>query len=143
MSYNTSVHSGTDYTPFELTFEREANMPSAIATTSSLTYKELFKLWKLRHQEHLDKAKLIINKNKERYKREQDRKIKIKSVYKEGDLVLLHNDHRSYKLSREWLRPYKIIEIKTSNYLLEINSKRAMLVHGNRIKPYHSRDQQR
>ena len=58
---------------FELTFGCEANMPSAIAT-SSLTYKELFKLWKLRHQEYLDKAKLIINKNKTRYKREQDKK---------------------------------------------------------------------
>lgn len=36
-SYSTSIHSGTGCTPFELIFGREANMPSVIATTFSLT----------------------------------------------------------------------------------------------------------
>ena len=31
LGYNTAVHEGTGFTPFELTFGRKANLPSAIA----------------------------------------------------------------------------------------------------------------
>lgn len=137
MAYNTSVHTGTGYTPFELTFGREANMPSAISLTPKLTQNELFKLWKNRHQEYLQNAKRIIQKNKERYKRDQDRKIRLKGIYNIGDLVLLHNDHKEHKLDKEWLGPYKILEVKTPNYLIQISDKKTLYTHGNRIKPYH------
>ncbi|HGJ5890683.1 MAG TPA: hypothetical protein ACHBZA_04870 [Arsenophonus apicola] len=138
MAYNTSVHSGTGYTPFELTFGHKANLPSAIATTPSLTKNELFQLWKHRHQEYLANAKVIIETNKKRYKNEQDRKIRIKSLYNVGDLVLLHNEHKTHKLDSEWTGPYEVLEVHTPNYLLKINNKRTQLTHGNRIKLYNS-----
>ena len=39
MAHNTTVHSTTGFTPFELTFGREANMPSEMALTPKLTQK--------------------------------------------------------------------------------------------------------
>ncbi|KAK9296902.1 hypothetical protein QLX08_009212 [Tetragonisca angustula] len=141
MAYNTSVHSTTGFTPFELTFGREANMPSAISLTPKLTQNELFRLWKDRHAEYLTAAKRITNENKKRYKKDQDRKIRLKSLHQIDDLVLLHNDHKTHKLDKEWLGPYKILEIKTPNYLLDIPKAKPLLTHGNRLKPYHfSRD---
>ena len=73
MAYNTSVHSGTGYTLFELTFRHKANMPSATSLTSTLSKDELFRLWKNRHSEYLKHAKRITERNKLRYKRGQDR----------------------------------------------------------------------
>lgn len=75
--------------------------------------------------------------NKKRYKREQDRKIRIQSLYNVDDLVLLHNDHKQNKLSPEFLGPYKIIEVRKPNYLIQIQNNKTLLVHGNRLKPYH------
>ena len=34
----------------------------------------------------------------------------------------------------------RILEIKMPNYLLKINFKKTLLVHGNRIKPYYFGD---
>ena len=48
MGYNTSVHETTRYTPFELTFGRQANMPSSISNNPTLTKDQLFNLWKNR-----------------------------------------------------------------------------------------------
>ena len=64
MGYNTSVHEGTSYTPFELTFGRQANLPSSIAISPNMTHTELFTLWKNRHDEYLQKSKRIIKRQK-------------------------------------------------------------------------------
>ena len=66
MAYNTSVQSTTGFTLFELTFGREANMPSAIFLTPKLTQNELSRLWKDRHTEYLTAAKTITNENKKK-----------------------------------------------------------------------------
>lgn len=60
--YNTAVHEGTGHTPFELTFGRKANLPSAISATSTLTHNQLFKLWSKKHAEYLESAKKTIEK---------------------------------------------------------------------------------
>lgn len=59
MAYNTTVHSTTKFTPFELTFGHRATMPSAIASTSKFSQCEVFQLWKNRHEEYLTAAKRI------------------------------------------------------------------------------------
>lgn len=112
MGYNTAVHETTGHTPFELTFGRNANMPSAIATTHNTTYKELVTLWKKRHQNYLENAHKIIQRNKERYARDQNRKIlKTQTIFKLHDNVLIHNDHKTHKLDHVWLGPYTIEEM--------------------------------
>lgn len=138
MAYNTTVHSTTKFTPFELTFGHKANMPSTISTTSKLNQSEVFQAWKNRHEEYLTAAKRITEENKSLYKLEQDKRIKIKSLYQVNDLVLLHNDNKTHKLDREWLGPYKIISTQPPNYLIEITSSKTLLVYGNRLKLFHT-----
>ncbi|KAK1138154.1 hypothetical protein K0M31_002635 [Melipona bicolor] len=82
-------------------------------------------------------AKRITEENKRLYQLEQDRKIKIKSLHQENDLVLLHNESKTYKLDKEWLGPYKVIDVQIPNYLSEISSSKNLLVHGNRLKPFY------
>ena len=47
----------------ELTLD-EANMPSTISTTTSMTREELFKLWKKRHEKYLQKVRETLEKIK-------------------------------------------------------------------------------
>ena len=58
MAYNTAVHETTGYTPFELTFGKEANLPSMLATTPSLTRQELVDIWKRRHDKYIERARV-------------------------------------------------------------------------------------
>ena len=83
--------------------------------------------------------KKIIERNKLRYKRDQDHKIRIQSLYNNvNDQVLVHNDHRQHKLSTEFLGSYTVIEDRRPNYLLRIGKTKTSLVHGNRLRPYRS-----
>lgn len=71
-------------------------------------------------------------KSKQRYQRDQRRKIiKPQSVFKEGDSVLIHNDHKRHKLDVEWLGPYTIDKVRTPYYLIQDKK-----IHGNRLKPF-------
>ena len=136
MGYNTSVHETTGHTPFELTFGRTANMPSTIATTPTITQEQLFKLWKTRHDNYIKKARETTERNKQRYFRDQQRKIiKTQAVFNQNDLVLLHNDHKAHKLDHEWLGPFRILEANTPNYTIDFKGKPTR-VHGNRLKVY-------
>ena len=73
--YNTAVHEALGCTPFELTFNRKAHLPSVIADTTAMSKEEVFRLWKRRHELYLARAKVIIKKGKATNKRNQGRKI--------------------------------------------------------------------
>ncbi|CAD1468574.1 unnamed protein product, partial [Heterotrigona itama] len=42
--YNTVIHEDRECTPFELIFDRRANLPSAIAATTAMSKEEIFLL---------------------------------------------------------------------------------------------------
>lgn len=140
LGYNTSVHEGTGHIPFELTFGHKANMPSAISATSTLSREELFKLWKKRHESYLESAKKIISRNKARYKRDQDRKIRLQCLFNEGDRVLIHNDPKRNKLDSEWIGPAIITKVINPYYICKFpNQVKEYKVHENRLKLYKSK----
>lgn len=136
-AYNTAVHEGTGFSPFQLMFGRKANLPSALATTPSLKYTELVKLWKNRHEKYLEKAKQIIEKRKEKHKEIFDSRIvKLKKVFNIGDTVLLLNNNKKHKLEQPWIGPYQIQGIhENNNYTIQIDNK-PYKTHANRLKPY-------
>lgn len=139
MGYNTAVHEGTGYTPFELTFGRSANLPSALATTSPLKFNELIQIWSDRHEKYIAKARATILKNKEKHKRIYDGRIaKVQTIFRVGDTVLLYNNNKKHQNDQEWLGPYLIHSLKNDhNYYLLVNNE-LYLTHGNILKLYHN-----
>ena len=85
-----------------MTFGKKTNLPSTLATTSSLTYQELLDIWKKRHEEYLQKGKVALKKTKECLKRQQNASnVRLNPIFEIGDLVQLHNDSKVTKLERE------------------------------------------
>ena len=60
LTFNTAFHESTGLTPFEMTFGRKVNLPSALSTTSSLTYQEILDMWKKRHEDYLKKGRAAL-----------------------------------------------------------------------------------
>ena len=54
---NTTTNRTTGYSPFELKFGRNPNIPSEISTSTSLTHESLIRKWKKKHEENIQKAK--------------------------------------------------------------------------------------
>ncbi|XP_033229670.1 uncharacterized protein LOC117181215 [Belonocnema kinseyi] len=138
MAYNTMIHEGTGFSTFYLTFGRDANLPSLLATTLNLKSPELVRLWKKRHEKYIRRARERIEKSKEKYKRVQDAKIVIlEKNFEIGDLVLLENN-KTGKLLPDWKGPATIIGIETNNnHVVLINNERQR-IHENKLKLYYS-----
>lgn len=97
LAYNTVVHDATGYTPFELTFGHKANLPSTISQNPRSTYADEVSFRKRKWDAKLLKARETLMKSKQRYQRDQRRKlIKPQYIFKEGHLVLVHNDHKEH-----------------------------------------------
>lgn len=138
-SYNTSVHTSTQFTPFELIFGFKANLPSSIIKEPEFKYfydtylDEL--VLKLRKSRDIARNKLIDSKeyNKQIYDK------KCKNIdFKVGDTVYLSNNAikigKSRKLAPYWLGPYKVIKVNSStNVTIKIKNKK-LKVHSNRLK---------
>lgn len=138
-TYNTSPHSITKFTPYELMFGRRANIPGQLQQEPQPLYnyeslvqsiKQKFQVTWKKAKENLHSAKVkqceMINAN---------RKTK---QYEIGDLVLVVKEQRR-KLDPLWTGPYEIKEMKDTNVtLVKIGSmgRKRYETHVNRTKPY-------
>jgi len=138
-TYNTTPHTATTYTPFELLYGHQATLPTALSLPPKLTYsyddyvEELKQ--KLRATQQL--AKTHLNKAKIKAKSHADKTTNVRT-FKIGDKVLLQDETlrrgRSKKLDAPWTGPYRIVEkISDVNYKIQIKRKTAC-VHANRLK---------
>ncbi|KAH9636145.1 hypothetical protein HF086_007097 [Spodoptera exigua] len=108
-AYNTSVHTETKFTPFELVFGKQANLPSNLTIHPEPIYnhesyplelKYRLQLSQTEARENLIKSKMI-------------RKIKYDKncnpvVYKPNDKVLIKNENRN-KLTSIYSGPYIVV----------------------------------
>lgn len=147
--YNTTPHSATKYTPFELVYGRLANLPGALqkAPTSPLyNYDDFVLNTKHKMQVSHEIAKRNLIKAKEEQKERFDKHKANPIEFKVGQKVLLSNEATkvgvSRKLSPPWLGPFNIVRINDNATLTLqlLNKKNAKLqtVHANRVKPYFS-----
>ena len=140
-AFNTTPHTTTGYTPFELIYGNRATLPSALSKTPGTTYsyddyaQELKEKIRAANQIARENLKEEKTKTKEYY----DRKTK-ETTFKVGDKVLLHDETlrrgRSKKLEAQWIGPYVILEKNSDvNYTIKMG-RRKIQTHANRIKPF-------
>ena len=136
--YNTTPHTATKHTPFELLFGFKPIIPSALTKTVDIVYNYDDYLIELKNklQKSYEIARNNIYKAKEVSKNYYDKNTKIIN-FKIGDKVLLAIKNRTNKkLTPAFNGPYEIIEIKGPvNYILKIGNKHK-LVHINMLKPF-------
>lgn len=135
-AYNTTVHSETKFTPFELVFGKLCNVPTNLLSKVDPIYNydnypiEL----KYRLQKSQLEARENLIKSKERRKIVHDKKLNI-ITYKTGDLILIKNENRD-KLGKIYLGPFTVISDMGENVKIKENNKEN-IVHKNRTKPYY------
>lgn len=136
--YNTSVHSETEYTPFELVYGRQCKLPSNVTNQIDPIYNYEDYVIDLKHKlqtTHRDARQTLLNKKvKRKHRYDSDFNTNAYS-FKEGSLVLLKNENRK-KLDPVYIGPYEVISEKGVNCDINYKNKR-VTVHKNRLKPFY------
>jgi hypothetical protein len=139
--YNTSTHTSTGYTPFELVYGFRSSMPSALQENPEVqyNYEDLLTELKLRLQTSHEVARERLISHKEKSKEYYDKGTR-ETTLKVGDKVLLYDETvrrgRSKKLNSQWLGPYDIISLDRANATIK-KGRHRQKVHLNRLKPFY------
>lgn len=140
--YNTTPHTAINYTPHELFFGRECNIPGVLQRDpSGVTYNyddyvlELKEKMRQMHQCARQHNKQCKEKNKEYYDRDQNPK-----EFRTGDQVLLYDESvrrgRSRKLDTQWRGPFTVVRTKGPNVVIRLKRNKFLTVHANRLKEF-------
>ncbi|KAB0793022.1 hypothetical protein PPYR_12642 [Photinus pyralis] len=138
-SYNTTVHTTTKFTPFELLFGIKANLPTSITKNPQFkyTYDDYIDNLTLKLQESQAIARKHILGSKEQNKKYYDQNSSTQK-FDIGDKVFLLNEQskpgRAQKLIPNYSGPYEIVEVNPPvNCTLLVKNKRTK-VHNNKLK---------
>lgn len=136
-SYNTTVHSETKYTPFELVFGKKCNIPSNLRSGiveplyNDDNYVKQLK-YRLQVSQNDAKCNLIESKMKRKYVYDMYTK---PVRYEIGDMLLVRSE-KDNKFEPLYLGPFKVVEDLNCNVKIERNGK-TEIIHKNRTKPFH------
>jgi len=139
-TYNTTPHTATGYTPFELVYGHQADLPTALTKPPKPTYnyndyaqelKERLRATNLNAKENL--------KEKSKAKGYYDKTAK-ETKFKVGDKVLVYDETlrrgRSKKLDALWTGPYVVLEKNSDvNYTIK-RGRKAVRMHANKLKTF-------
>lgn len=138
-SYNTTTHTSTKFSPYELMFGVQPNLPSSILKSPEFkyTYDDYLDNLTLKLRKSHEIAKNNIIDSKEVNKKYYDKKVN--NVYfSVGQLVYLLNEKtkkgQSKKLTPQYTGPYKILEINLPVNCTILIGKKPTKVHMNRLK---------
>lgn len=138
-SYNTSIHTSTKFSPFELIFGIKPNLPSSITRTPEFkyTYDDYVSELTLKLQKSHEIAKQNLIESKEKNKTYYDRNIK-NIEFKVNDKVYLLNETQkpghSKKLTQNYTGPYIITKINSPVNCTILVKNKPIVVHTNRLK---------
>jgi hypothetical protein len=139
--YNTTPHTMTMYTPYEILSGGKANIPGQLQqkTTPVYNYDDLVHDVKLKLQWCHELARANLMQTKQRRIAQQTSKVNMPKFYVENK-VLLRNE-KAGKLDPIWAGPHDIIEVDPngSNVIIKL-AKKGVKVHVNRLKKYQSKE---
>lgn len=144
-AHNTTLHSVTKHTPFEILHGFKANIPATFTKepNNAAFYSVDDYVSKLRH--NLQNAYAIARDNlikgKEKNKTYYDRSTN-SVTFQVGEQVQLLNENvrqgRSKKLGPQWVGPYTVVgTVGNTNYEIK-KGRRALVVHGDKLKSYYA-----
>lgn len=139
-SYNTSVHEGTKFSPYELVFGKLARLPSnhpPLEAIEETTYYEYITNLVNKLHETREEARQNLISAKERSKRYYDRHINPRH-FEEGTEVFLLKEPSKGKLSDQYVGPYRIIEVIPPCNVKILIGNRPRVVHVNKLKVAHT-----
>jgi len=140
--YNTTPHTMTKFTPYEVLFGRRARIPGQLQRKSvTYNYDDIVCDIKNKLQTCHEIARENLMQTKQHRVAQQAVKINMPH-FQVGDKVLLRNENDK-KLDPLWKGPYTISEVdkKGSNTTIEIKRNKRIQVHVNRLRKYRSRTQ--
>lgn len=132
--YNTTVHTATGYTPYELVFGRKSHNPSEIDYDTTDTINDYAEDLKYKLIKMEIKAKEKLQLGKEKSKNRYDKCLGNQYEFKKGDLILVRNERKG-KLDSFYRGPYKIISLNENNVMIIKNNKRVKY-NKSHIKPF-------
>ena len=140
-TYNTTPHTATGYTPFELVYGHQASLPTALFKPPRATYSYEDYAQELRERLRAtnQNARENIKEEKQKPKVHYDKTAK-EIKFKVGDKVLVYDETlrrgRSKKLDALWTGPYTIIEKNSDLDYTVKKGRKAIRMHTNRLKAF-------
>lgn len=141
--YNTSIHSSTHFSPYELIFGNKSDTPSTITQKPEFkyTYEDYRDHLKYKLNRSFEIARENIIKSKNQSKKYYDHQIK-ETNYIVNDMVYVSDKSQkpgiSKKLSPNYKGPFKIIKVNDNQTVTIKMNKKNVTYHKNLIKPYFS-----
>ena len=139
-SINTMRNETTGFSPYELTFGRDPNIPSTIPNSPTLTLQDVIKKWKSKHDESLEKAKRRMKIVMEKTKKRLDDNILRKYPLYKGQYVKIIKKSKDNRLDPSWKGPFKIIQVLPNNNLIIQARNKTSQIHMDNAMPYFTDD---
>jgi hypothetical protein len=138
--YNTTVHNSTMFTPFELVYGFQSEVPSALREPPTVLYNydDYVLELKSRLQSSHEVAREKLLSNKEKSKVYYDKQSETPDV-QVGQKVLIYDETvrrgRSKKLSPQYIGPYEVLAVEGVNVVIR-KGRATQKVHVNRVRPF-------
>lgn len=139
--YNTTVHTSTNFTPYELVFGRKPNIPSTFTKNPEPQYNYddyIFDLKRVMQETH-KMARDNLIKKKETNKTYYDKTINTIDLHV-GDKVLIKEQNKKNTLSLNWQGPYEIVLVHDNENITIQKGRHEYRIHKNNVKRYHEDD---
>lgn len=133
--YNTTVHTTTNYQPYELVYGFPASVPHTLSRTPSVVYN--YDDYAVEIKQKLQESHRIVRDTIISSKEKSKEKYDINNCQLEvnvGDKVWIKNHNQKGKLGSKWLGPFPVTSLHENENISIQRGRREVRLHKNEIK---------